>query len=87
MNEILDRTNYILVMLISCILIPGLQRYCTYESFTAKCRNQDVIIMRKAIYGYMGVGRCAIHDFGMHQFITKVPHIQMNNRINISLDI
>ena len=40
------------------------KEYCIYERFEAECSSNDVIVMKSAMYGFMGTGRCVKHDFG-----------------------
>ena len=55
-----------------CIVFSVSHEYCNYETFTASCRNHDVIVMTKAMYGFMGVSRCALHDFGKKYSMTII---------------
>ena len=50
----------------SCdILCPGASReYCDSERFTAQCGPDEVIIMERALYGRMRIGRCVKSDLG-----------------------
>ena len=42
----------------------GLQDYCPWESFNAKCQKNEVIVMEVARYGRMRLGRCVKNDLG-----------------------
>ena len=42
----------------------GLQDYCPWESFKAKCQKNEVIVMEVARYGRMRLGRCVKNDLG-----------------------
>src|SRR6218665_84918 len=38
--------------------------YCDTESFHAECSESEVILMTRALYGRMRVGRCVEYDLG-----------------------
>ena len=40
-----------------------LREYCNWETFSAKCNADQVIVMNSATYGRMKVGRCVQHSF------------------------
>jgi len=41
-----------------------LKEYCEAETFRASCPPLHVILIRKALYGRMRLGRCVIRDYG-----------------------
>ena len=40
------------------------QEYCTEETFSARCDTNEIIVMEKALYGRMKIGRCVTADMG-----------------------
>ena len=38
--------------------------YCAGENFEAKCGENEVIVIEKASYGRMRIGKCVKRDFG-----------------------
>ena len=38
--------------------------YCSWETFSAKCQEGEMIVMENATYGRMRMGRCVVQDFG-----------------------
>ena len=38
--------------------------YCEFETFQASCPADHVIVMKKALYGRMELGRCVVADLG-----------------------
>ena len=40
------------------------KEYCEMETFTAKCWENEVIMMQSALYGRMKIGKCVKLDFG-----------------------
>ena len=46
----------------------GLREYCRWETFSASCPLDEVIVIRSALYGRMRSGRClmAAQDGGSH---------------------
>ena len=38
--------------------------YCEAETFRASCPNSTVIVIRRALYGRMRLGRCVLRDYG-----------------------
>lgn len=45
-------------------LIDGVQEYCPGETFQPSCQDNEVIVMEKAQYGRMSLGRCVKKDMG-----------------------
>ena len=41
-----------------------MKEVCQWETFEAKCQDDEVIIITEAHYGRLGVGRCQPRDFG-----------------------
>ncbi len=48
--------------------------YCPAERFEAKCGESEVILMEKANYGRMRIGKCVKRDFGYLGCQTSVLH-------------
>ncbi len=42
------------------------QELCNWETFSAQCSNNQVIIMMSALYGRMKHGRCIREGFDKH---------------------
>ena len=40
-----------------------LREYCNWETFSANCKPDQVIMMTSATYGRMKIGRCVQHSF------------------------
>jgi Galactose binding lectin domain len=51
---------------ISFLLLTGLREFCHSETFSAECAEDEVIVIRSALYGRMRTGRCLSHDSGIH---------------------
>ena len=50
--------------------------YCEAETFRASCPLSTVIIIRRALYGRMRLGRCVLRDYGyVGCFADVVTHI------------
>ena len=50
------------------------REYCTGETFQASCGQNDIIVMEKANYGRMGIGKCVEEDLGyLGCFIDVLP--------------
>jgi len=49
-------------------LMVGLREYCRWETFSASCPLDEVIVIRSALYGRMRSGRCLMtaQDGGSH---------------------
>ena len=43
---------------------PNLAEYCGREDFIAHCAGGDVIVMTRAVYGRMRLGKCITQDVG-----------------------
>jgi len=41
-----------------CVDAGNLREYCQLETFSARCRHGDVIVMTTARFGRMRVGKC-----------------------------
>jgi len=50
------------------VLFAGLREYCRWETFSASCPLDEVIVVRSALYGRMRSGRClaTAGDSGSH---------------------
>jgi len=44
--------------------VDSLQEYCGYERFNARCPLDQVVNVRRALYGRMQPGRCITGDYG-----------------------
>ena len=53
------------------ILSESLQ-YCQFDTFTATCARDEVIVMEKALYGRIAIGKCVKSDFGFLGCYTDV---------------
>ena len=53
-------------MLIGSLILsdPGVRDYCEGDTFQARCASDEVILMQRAIYGRMRLGRCVKVDMG-----------------------
>ena len=45
-----------------CSVITG--EYCDYESFEASCDEGEIVVIGKAKYGHIALGRCVDFDTG-----------------------
>ena len=43
--------------------------YCAGETFNPTCRLSEVVVIEKASYGRMRIGRCVTRDFGNVNFL------------------
>ena len=43
---------------------PGAAEYCLTESFTARCGWNELILIDKALFGRMELGKCVTRNFG-----------------------
>jgi len=63
-------SNLLTYLLIRCCLdqlcVAGLRDYCNSETFSAACADDEVIVIRSALYGRMRTGRCLSHDSGVN---------------------
>jgi len=50
----------------------GPKEYCYYETFDARCSDDEVILMTSALYGRMRYGRCVKTNFGFMGCFTDV---------------
>ena len=50
----------------------GPREYCYYETFDARCSDDEVILMTSALYGRMRFGRCVKTNFGFMGCFTDV---------------
>jgi len=48
------------------------REYCHFETFRARCPENDVILMRSAYYGRKSLGRCVRTNFGFIGCYTDV---------------
>jgi len=50
------------------MMLSGLREYCRWETFSASCPLDEVIVIRSALYGRMKSGRCLMkaQDGGSH---------------------
>ena len=46
------------------MIVSGAREYCEAETFLARCKADEVVVMETALYGRMSVGRCVIKDYG-----------------------
>ncbi len=44
--------------------ISGAEEFCQWDTFTATCKADEVVVMRMARYGRMRLGKCVKRDFG-----------------------
>src|SRR6218665_3836427 len=53
-------------MALHLLLFPGglARAYCESETFRARCWTDHVIVMQRAFYGRMRIGRCVASDLG-----------------------
>ena len=68
-------------------ILGDLKDYCLFESFSARCRDNEVIMVQHASYGRMKTGRC-ISGEGIHStpgLINSPLNLpEKDERINIS---
>ncbi len=67
---------HVLLKSLSISVLPdGLPMdYCAGENYEAKCGENEVIVMEKASYGRMRIGKCVKRDFGYLGCQTDVLH-------------
>ena len=53
-------------------LVLHILEYCNLDYYEPSCNNEDIIIMQKAQYGRMKIGRCVKHDLGYIGCATNV---------------
>ena len=46
------------------VIISGPREFCETETFRASCPEDKVIVMQRALYGRMRLGRCVKKDLG-----------------------
>ena len=46
------------------ILAVSVKDYCVVDSFMAKCKDNEVVMMQHARYGRMKIGRCVSTNLG-----------------------
>ena len=45
------------------------EQYCEGETFTPTCGLSEVVVIEKASYGRMRIGRCTVADLGNATFL------------------
>ena len=46
------------------LCVSGPREYCQWETFSAKCPDGEMLLMKNGVYGRMRLGRCVKNDFG-----------------------
>ena len=64
-----DETSNYQLRLKTCsnmLIFAGMEvrDYCDGETFEAKCKQDQFIIIKSALYGRMSVGRCVLKEYG-----------------------
>ena len=68
----------------------GPKEYCYYETFDARCSDDEVILMTSALYGRMRFGRCVKTNFGFMGCFTDVIDLldrQCSGRRSCSVEV
>jgi len=68
----------------------GPKEYCYYETFDARCSEDEVILMTSALYGRMRFGRCVKTNFGFMGCFTDVLDLldrQCSGRRSCSVEV
>ncbi|KAK2160982.1 hypothetical protein LSH36_123g03037 [Paralvinella palmiformis] len=74
----------------SCIrLFEGAKEYCQLEGFDATCPPDHVILITKAKYGRMKLGRCLTRDYyvGCSDDVTSILHERCSGKSNCYVSI
>ncbi len=53
-------------------VFSGIRDYCQFEFFDASCKPDEVILIKRARYGRMRVGRCVSRDYGFIGCVANV---------------
>ena len=51
-------------MLLFLFVLGGSQEVCQWETFEAQCPDDHVVVITKAVYGRMRLGRCVKENLG-----------------------
>lgn len=46
------------------LIVPEPHEYCEWESFNATCEADEIILIDRARYGRMALGRCVTKNYG-----------------------
>jgi len=68
----------------------GPKEYCYYETFDARCSDDEVILITSALYGRMRFGRCVKTNFGFMGCFTDVLSLldrQCSGRHSCSVEV
>ena len=61
-----------------CRMLPVQSEHCEAETFRASCPVSTVIVVRRALYGRMRLGRCVLRDYGyVGCFADVVAHMDV----------
>ena len=63
---LINVSDLVICMFLMFLNIAGgpSQEYCQWEKFHAECASDEVVIMERATYGRMQLGRCVDKDLG-----------------------
>ena len=82
MDRIMVRTKLLVKANFKYLFINGFllgpQEYCQDETFVPKCKNNEVIMITKAQFGRMEIGKCVNKDLGKFALLPlfiKFDHI------------
>ena len=71
-------------------IFAGIQEYCYGETFEAKCKEDEVIVMKSASYGRMTLGRCVRKDLGYvgcRENVTNLVNKHCSGRSECRLEV
>lgn len=58
-----------------CVAAVLSREYCESEAFTAKCWQNEIVVMESAFYGRMRIGHCVEADLGYLGCSEDVLHL------------
>ena len=72
------------------LIFADIQEYCDGDTFEAKCKQDEVIVMKSALYGRVRIGKCVSADSGLigcKENVTDLVNKHCSGRNECSLDV
>ena len=66
--------NLFQVLLTQVNRVSGCNEYC-WENFNATCPPNEVVVMQRAVYGRMKLGRCIVENYSMGCHYDVIEHM------------
>ncbi|CAD5120043.1 DgyrCDS8624 [Dimorphilus gyrociliatus] len=62
----------------SAVNIDGFEESCNFEAFTKTCQDNEKVVIKKALYGRMKLGKCIKNDLGFMPCYRDVTSVIQN---------